>query len=137
MKNRTCPWAVAACLVAVTPVASAAGLDGSKNIVCAVMDVVGCVDDKRCLQGEASTFELPRLIVVDTQAKVIRGTDESGHQETSAVKNMELDDKHLVLQGIEKGRGWGITINTETGNMHGSVVGDTLGMLVFGACTAL
>jgi hypothetical protein len=38
---------------------------------------------------------------------------------------------------VENGRGWNIAINTKTGRMSASGVGDAVSFLVFGACTAL
>lgn len=48
--------ALAACVVTAAPLCSlqaAEGLDGSKNIVCAVMEVVACIEGASCLQGKA------------------------------------------------------------------------------------
>lgn len=133
-------WA-AACIMAAAPLvgmtASAGDLDGSGNIVCAVLGVVGCVEGGACAQGEAKSFDLPSLFVFDAKKKVIRSSDEAGHKEVSPVKSMEKNGNHLILQGSEQGRGWDVAINTETGGMSGAVVGDALGMLVSGACTAL
>ena len=44
--------------------------------------------------------------------------------------------EQLVLQGVENGRGWTAVINTKTGNMNGSGVGDDVSFLVHGTCTA-
>lgn len=112
-------------------------IDGANNLVCALTDIVACMDNHQCKQGNAGTFYLPALIVVDTKKKVIRGTHESGHKEVSAIKNMQIDGTHLILQGVENNRGWDIAIDTKSGKMRGAAVGDTLGFLITGTCTAL
>ncbi len=141
MKNRNRSWAAAACLMAASPFVSTAvsaeGLDGSHNMVCAVIKVVGCVEDSGCVLGQAKDFDMPALVVFDAKEKVIRGTHESGHKEVSPVKNMERSNDHLILQGAEEGRGWDIAIDGKTGEMRGSVVGEAVSILVSGACTAL
>ena len=141
MFKRKCSRLVAVCAVAATPFVSttvpAAGLDGSSDMVCAVMDVVACLEDSTCLQGQPKNFDLPDLIVVDVKNKVIRGTHESGHNAVSPIKNMELNGEHLVLQGVENSRGWNIAINAKTGRMSGSGVGDDVSFLVHGTCTGL
>ena len=141
MMNRNCSRLIAACAVAVTPFVSsgvsAAGIDGTSNAVCAVTHVVACLEDGTCLQGQAKTFDLPELVVLDTSNKVLRGTHESGHKETSPIKNMERNGEHLVLQGVENSRGWDIAINARTGRMSGSSVGDGVSFLAHGTCTAL
>ena len=132
---------VAACAVAATPFVSTAvtaeGLDGSSDAVCAVTHIVACLEDGVCLQGQAKTFDLPELVVLDAKNKVMRGTRESGHEEVSPLKNMEHNGEHLVLQGVENSRGWDIAINTKTGRMSGSSVGDGVSFLAHGTCTAL
>ena len=132
---------VAACAVAATPFVSTAvtaeGLDGSSDAVCAVTHIVACLEDGVCLQGQAKTFDLPELVVLDARNKVLRGTHESGHKAVSPVKNMEHNGEHLVLQGVENSRGWDIAINTKTGRMSGSSVGDGVSFLAHGTCTAL
>jgi len=132
---------VAACAVAATPFVSTAvtaeGLDGSSDAVCAVTHIVACLEDGVCLQGQAKTFDLPELVVLDARNKVLRGTHESGHKAVSPLKNMEHNGEHLVLQGVENSRGWDIAINTKTGRMSGSSVGDGVSFLAHGTCTAL
>jgi len=112
-------------------------MDGSEGIVCAVVDVVGCTADSRCVEDSAVSFGLPELMIRDARKKVIRAAYESGHESVSPIKNMEKSGDHLVLQGVENSRGWSIAIDTKTGRMSASGVGDAVSFLVFGACTAL
>ena len=141
MLSRKCSRLVAACAVAATPfvssVVSAAGLDGSSDIVCAATHVVACTEDGVCLQGQAKTFDLPELLVLDTKIKALRSTRESGVKAVSPIKNMELNGDQLVIQGVENSRGWDIAINAKTGRMSAAGVGDDVSFLVHGTCTAL
>ena len=141
MLNRKCSRFIAACVVAAIPFVSTAvsaeGLDGSSDAICAVTHVVACLEDGVCLEGQAKTFDLPELVVLDARNKVLRGTHESGHKEVSPVKNMEHNGEQLILQGVENSRGWDIAINTKTGRMSGSSVGDGVSFLAHGTCTAL
>lgn len=134
-------WAFIACFITTTPfipaVVSAEGIDGTKDIICSVRDVVGCTESGQCLQGSAQSFDLPDFVILDAKKKVVRSAYESGHKAVSLVKNMELSGNHLVLQGIENSRGWDIAIDTKTGSMSGAVVGDAVSMLVFGTCTGI
>lgn len=141
MLIRKCSWAVAASVMAVMPFASTAvfagGLDGSSDIVCSVIEVTACVEDGACISGQARSFDLPEFIILDAKKKLIRAADESGHDAVSPVKNMEKSGDHLILQGVENGRGWDIAIDTKTGRMRGAGVGDAVSFLVFGTCTTL
>ena len=37
--------------------ASAAAFDGTANLICAAIDVVGCANGPGCMEGQARTFE--------------------------------------------------------------------------------
>lgn len=142
MNIRKRSWALSAFLISATPfiateAIAAGGLDGSNNMVCAVIDVVACVDDQACTQGTARSFDLPQFMIFDSEKKVLRATDESGHNAVSPIKNIERSGEQLILQGVENSRGWNIAIDTKAGSMSGSVVGDAVSMLVFGNCTSL
>ena len=139
MHKRTNFWPLAACVVAtpfVSTGAAAGGLDGSSDLVCAVTDVVACLEDANCAQGQARDFEHPEIFVVDSKQKVIRGVLESGHEAVSIIKNSERSGDHLIFQGVENGRSWDIAINTGNGKMSASLVGDGVSFLTFGTCTA-
>lgn len=139
MRNPKLSWAVAACMAATAPLLSSAAfaekLDGSRDITCAVMKVVGCVDDGNCIQGQARQFELPEFIILDAEKKVLRADYESGHKAVSPVKSIERSGNHLVMQGVENSHGWDIAIDTGTGRMSGAGVGGEVSFLVFGPCT--
>ena len=141
MLSRKCSRLVALCAIAATPfvssVTSAAGLDGSSDIVCAATHVVACTEDGVCLQGQPKTFDLPALLVLDTKIKALRSTRESGVKAVSPIKNMEINGEQLVIQGVENSRGWDIAINAKTGNMSAAGVGNDVSFLVHGTCTAL
>jgi hypothetical protein len=129
---------MAAAVPFVSTVASAGPMDGSKNIVCSVVDVVACTENGRCAEGTARSFELPRLLIMDAGKKVVRAAYEAGHKDLSSpVKNMEKTGDHLILQGVENGRGWNIAVDTKDGTMSMSAVGDEVSFLMFGSCTSL
>ena len=141
MRNKKCAWAFAASVVAVTPfvttAVTAAGIDGSTDVVCGVIDIVGCAEDGGCVQGTARSFDLPRFMILDAKQQVVRAAYESGDNSVSPVKNMEHSGDYLVLQGVENSRGWTIAIDSKSGKMSASLVGDAVSFLALGACTAL
>ena len=117
--------------------ASAAGFDGTANLVCAAIDVVGCADGSGCVEGQARTFELPGFMFVDFEKKLIRATGESGHKEVSPIKNFEQTEKQIILQGVENHRGWSAAIDRQSGRMTVTSAGSDVSFMIFGACTAL
>jgi len=141
MRNRTLSSALTLGLGLTTALlsggASAAGFDGTSNLVCAAIDVVGCTDGPTCMQGQAHVFELPSFMFVDFENKLIRATDESGHKEVSPIKNFEQTEKQMILQGVENHRGWSAAIDRQTGRISVTLAGPDVSFMVFGACTAL
>jgi len=129
-----------AILVGIAPLAAAAaGLDGSANLVCAAHNVVACTTSSVCVQGDAGTFEVPSFMFVDFKAKVVRAriTGDATQVETSPIRNLTKSNTQLVLQGVENGHGWGMTIEEAGGRMTTTVSGELVSYIIFGACTAL
>lgn len=116
---------------------AAAAFDGTANLVCAAVDVVGCTDGPVCMQGQSKQFDLPAFMFIDFQNKVIRATGESGHKEVSPIKNMEKTDGQMILQGVENQRGWSAAIDRKTGAVTVTSAGPDISFMIFGNCTAL
>ena len=131
--------ASAAIAIGAVPVgASAAGFDGSANLICAASNVVACTKSSVCVQGEASTFDLPIFMYVDFKAKVVKArTEGDAKQVESPIRNFQKSNTQLILQGVENGHGWGMSIDQKGGRMTTTVSGESASFMIFGACTAL
>lgn len=117
--------------------ASLAGIDGETNLVCATVDVIGCVNGPGCMEGHARDFDLPNFIFIDMDNKLVRATKESGHDQVSPVKNFEKTKSQLILQGVENHRGWNATIDRGNGDMTLTSSGKNVSFMIFGACTKI
>ena len=97
------------------------------------------IADTKAVLSLAEQGELDnRVELFPFEEKAIRAAYESGLKDHfSPVQNMQSSVDHLILQGVENGRGWDIAINTKTGRMSASGVGDAVSFLAFGACTSL
>ena len=113
--------------------ASAAGLDGKSNLVCAGIHVVACTDGL-CTEGSPLTFDMPTFIYVDFNRKVVHGSNESGADVTSPIKNFEVTDEAIILQGFENHRGWTAGIDRQNGGLTLSSTGAGIGFIIFGNC---
>ena len=132
--------AVVACaLLLASGVGNAAeSFDGSSKIICAALDVVGCVDGAKCLKGPARTFELPEFMTVDFKKKVVHVSYDGGTKEAeSPIKNHQTTGTQLILQGVENGHGWSMAIHRSTGRMTTVAVGEDLSFSIFGVCKAI
>jgi hypothetical protein len=137
IRKRGAAAALAASAALLAPGASAEGLDGSRDMVCAAVSVVACGEGPSCFQGLARTFELPEFMFVDMKAKVVRATAESPFKDVdSPIKNSETTRSQFVLQGIENGHGWSMSIDRASGRMVATLSGELVSYMIFGACTA-
>jgi hypothetical protein len=125
--------------IGVVPVAaSAAGLDGSANLVCAANKVVACTRTAVCLEGDASSFDLVEFMFVDFKAKVVKArTLGDARKEESPIRVIEKSNTQLILQGVENGHGWGMSIDQSSGRMAAAIAGEAASFMIFGVCTAL
>jgi hypothetical protein len=136
-RKRGVAAALAAAGVMFAPGAFAAGLDGSRDLVCAAVNVVACAEGPGCVQGLAKNFELPEFMFVDMKAKVVRATAESPYKDVdSPIKNSETTGSQLILQGVENGHGWSMSIDRSSGRMTTTLSGELVSYMIFGACTA-
>jgi hypothetical protein len=109
-------------------------LDGSKPVVCAIMETFQCAPGQDCIRGNAESVGLPYFFQINFQGKKILVKRE-GKDETTKIERIERHREMWILQGIEL-RGWAITVSETTGKMVMSAAGDEEGFVLFGACTA-
>jgi len=125
---------VLVCLL-VTPRAVVAGdFDGSKPLLCAVIETIECTPDGECLRGEAESIDMPAFLKIDFVKKTISGTPKDGTVRTTEIKTMEHMDGKLILQGIQKGKAWTLVISEATGKATITAADNQVGFVVFGAC---
>ena len=118
--------------------AVAADFDGSKNLICAAIDVVACTEGTRgpnCMQGHARTFDLAEFFTINFKKKEIRATGNNAN-EVSPIMNQEKTDTQVFMQGVEHERGWTATVDQADGTLTLSVSGQDVSFVIFGACTA-
>ena len=86
-------------------------------------------------------INLPQFIFVDFKGKNLSGRRPgSSTEETTKVQNIQKVDGRTILQGAERGRGWSIVIEQDSGKMAGSVAAFSedqkrMGVVLLGSCT--
>ena len=122
--------------------AVAGDFDGSKPLLCAVINIVECGSDGKCQQVTAEDVGIPRFLKINFKEKKITATQTSGSKKSTPIKNSEHVDGKLILQGaqdgiegVRDGVGWSLAIAEESGKMVLTASGDEVGFVVFGACT--
>jgi hypothetical protein len=122
--------------------AIAADFDGSKELICALMDLTECQPGGKCQRVTAEEVGIPYFFRIDFKKKKISATFADGSQKSSTVENFEKVDGKVIIQGAEDGiegerdgLGWSLAIAEETGKMVLTASGDEVGFVIFGACT--
>ena len=115
--------------------ALAADFDGSKPLLCAVIETFECGPSSQCQRGTAESIDIPQFLKINFKEKMISSTPESGPVRTTKIQNMERIDGKLILQGVQNGKAWSMVISEATGKVTLSASDDQAGFLVFGACT--
>ena len=120
----------------------ATGLDGSEPLLCSIVDVVECGPDRECVNGEASSVNLPYFVKVDLAGKTIRVPQAEDDSRVTKIQTVTHLDGKLLLQGAEHGFegeddavGWTMSIDEDDGRMIFSASREKAGFLIFGACT--
>lgn len=122
--------------------AFASSLDGSEPLLCSIIDVVECSSDRECINGEASSVNLPYFVKVDVADKTIRVPQAEDDSRVTKIQMVTHIDGKLLLQGAEHGFegeddavGWTMSIDEDDGRMIFSASREKAGFLIFGACT--
>jgi 6-phosphogluconate dehydrogenase len=122
--------------------AMAGDFDGSKPLICAVMDLVECQPGGKCQQVTAEDVGIPHFLKINFKEKQISATHADGSKRSTAIENFEKIDGKLIIQGAEDGIegvrdgvGWSLAISEETGKTVLTASGDAVGFVIFGACT--
>ena len=123
--------------------ATAADFDGTKTLLCALMESSECLPGTGCVTGTADSINLPNFINVDFKKKMITSkdpvtapTDTKNKPRNAKIKRMEQIEGLTILQGAQNGRGWSMSIGHADGKMTLSASGDGAGFVVQGACTS-
>jgi len=116
--------------------ATAAGLDGTEPVTCATSVTFDCAPYGDCIKDSPEAINLPRLIRLDLPAKKAFTKWASGEERTAEIAMFRLEGGRLVLQGVQNGNGWSLTVVQESGAMSLAIAGDGAAINAFGVCEA-
>ena len=117
--------------------ANAEGLDGSQPLICASMEAYDCGPGGDCYKGTAEDIDAPQFMWLDFEQRLARAKRANGEERTAKFESLTLDTGKLILQGVQGGMGWSMTIAQESGAMVLTAAGDQAAFVIFGACTPL
>jgi len=121
--------------ISISPFKAAAGdFDGSKPLLAAMIEIYECTANNPCEQVTIEEINFTHFLDIDFKNKIITGTRSNGQGVNSQIKNQLSMNGMLILQGVENGRGWTMSISEATGKVVLTVSSDEVGFIVFGAC---
>lgn len=116
------------------PEAVAGDYDGSKPVICAVIETHECGPNEDCLKGSAESIKVAQFFKVNFKEKLITSIGVGGEVQTSPIQRMERADGIIILQGVQNGRAWSAAISEANGKFVLTASGDQEAFVVFGAC---
>ena len=123
--------------------AEAADFDGSKPLLCSVINVSECTANDGCKKTTVENVRLPQFLKVDLAKKIVTPATPIEGRKPTQIERTERVEGKLILQGAEEGienvhdgLGWTAAISEETGNFILTASGEDVAFVVFGACIA-
>ena len=113
----------------------AGDFDGSKPLICSVIQTISCPRNEEIGIGDAENIDLPQFFFIDFEKKLVTGKAPSGEMRETKIDSIRHEDGKLFLQGVQRGKAWSAVINEETGKTTIAIATDDLGVIVVAACT--
>lgn len=118
-----------------TPILISAAVPGLESpMVCSVARAVECADDLTC-GPPVPQMTPPTFLHVDLEGQRVTLLGPAERRgETTQIRAVQREAGHIILTGIEAGRGWSMLIAEADGNMTLTVTAERSGFVVFGSC---
>lgn len=113
--------------------ASAAG-GAPSRLTCSPAEIFQCESVAECVRITAEAANLPFFFTADLAGKSINGKRPDGSVLETAIQRQVQEGDTLVLQGVEAGRGWSISVDLKSGKAAIGVVSPDVGFMITGAC---
>ena len=105
------------------------------QLICAISETALCRENAGCTEGSVELVNLPLLLRLNLEKKTIKSTRISGETRTSTILAVNTSKNNLILQGVQEGSGWSMTVDKKNGQMSVSSSLDGEGYIAFGVCT--
>jgi hypothetical protein len=124
------------CFVALAPSQAVAGsFDGSKNLVCATLQISECDFESGCARKTNMEVDFPAFVDVEFDTKRLVAVVSEGEGRKTSIDTVISKDGKTIVQGAENGRPWNMVIDQSTGDMTSTVADIGATFSIFGACT--
>ena len=113
--------------------------ENEAGLICSTTHTVECDGtDEECHQGGGDTINFPRFFRVDFNKREMHILDPGRRGEVTQVTHIARSESRgwIILQGVEEGRPWSMSITEKTGRFSLVINEDDAAFNVFGACTS-
>ncbi len=107
------------------------------ELVCSTVDIQECVNGQSCVELTSAAIEVPPILRVNFKDKVVTGKRINGEDLSARISWIYRTEGGVLLQGVDNGMGWSMTLTEADGSMSLAVSGDFVGYVIFGNCTPL
>jgi hypothetical protein len=119
-------------VLAAASAAYAGDFDGTRNLICAPVEVNDCVAVEGCIKTVPSEVGAPAFIRIDFAKQAMVGPER-----TSPIRLSERSGEQLLMMGTELGYAWSIALGMTTGAITVTMTNGEGSLVFFGACTPL
>jgi len=133
--NKTREWLMMVVLSAT--LASTTAVAATPNVMCATVEVTECVSGLPCDESTSVAMAIPPFLRINFEERTIRGKRANDEELVTEIVNVRRTDDGVVLQGIDEGLGWTMSLSEADGSMSLAVSGDLLGYVIFGNCMVM
>lgn len=120
---------------------TAAAQENATPLLCAVTQLLECVDGGACSQIDAEAIGAPRFLRVDMAGERIHNPEVGEGAPGSMVAHSARVDGKLILQGtdpgieeVRDGVGWTVAVAEDARRLVLTAAGDAVAYVGFGAC---
>lgn len=105
--------------------------DGSKPLVCAIVEVLDCGVRGDCEHVDPEFVNLPNIFKVN-----IKNKEMGSGERTTAIDHISNGEGVTIMQGTseDKSKAYSILLSQNTGKFTGSVAAYDYGFILFGSC---
>ena len=114
--------------------ALAGDFDGSKPLICAIIEVVECAPGSECSRSIPENFNLPQFVKINFKDRTITSKRPDGEEKVTLIEHIKRLNGELFLYGVEQGLGWIAVISETTGKVTVTLSDNQVAFNIFGAC---
>lgn len=104
--------------------------DGSKPLICAIVEVLDCGVRGDCDAVDPEFVNMPSIYKLNLKEKLA-----SSGERKSEIDHVSVEEHSTIIQGIsEDYKAWSMVLSHNTGKFTGAVAAYDYGFIMFGSC---